>query len=1183
MKLKLDRHDFFEKKSMQKLYLIMRLTCILFVIGFLQVSAAGYSQKKSITISSNNIELAKLFEEVEKKSDYKFFFNNDDVDASALTKVNASNADVFSILDEALTGLPYEYKVLDNNLIFVHRAKAGSSMGQQTTMVNGVVTDDTGEALPGVNVFEKSAPTNGVITGIDGSYNLELSNPDAIIVFSYIGYETQEVNAAGRSSVNITLVPDSEDLDEVVVTALGIKRDEKSLGYAVSKVDGDELTKVQSTNFTSALSGRVAGVNITTSGNMGGSTNAIIRGGSSITGNNQALYVIDGIPISNASVNSGETNRGAGGYDFGNMASDINPNDIADISVLKGASATALYGSRGANGVILITTKKGAAKDRVGVTINSSVTFEKINKSTLPNYQREYGGGSWDWDNNTSGSFETVTIEGTDYQVVDYGTDESWGPKFDPDVNVLHWDAFDPSDPDNYLKPRPWVAAANGPEGFFETGMLLTNNVALDGSYEKGNFRVSYTNMDQQGTVPNSELKRNTLQFNGTLKLTDRLSTTVTGSWTNTYAKNRPGTGYDWQTARSFMASAGMWMQTNVDYERLSNYYRKDNGEQKTWNRQSWDNPQPNYWDNPYWMVYKNFPEDERNRTIGSWQIDYKLTSWLSVMGRATLDHYDFKIEERIAKGSFAQSYYSKWMRTSTEKNYDLMFNINKNFGSDLNLTAMLGVSRRDNENETIGYNTVNGLEIDGLYTIFNSVNPEIGKTDGSWGRRVNSAYGTASLGFRNQFYLDFSFRNDWSSTLPDANNSYFYPSVSGSWILSEATDASWLSFAKIRANWAKVGNDAPFASTYDTYYNYGNYNGQEAFRYGRRSLKNNPELKPEMTHSWEVGFDVKVFNNRAGLDFSYFNKSNRDLIIPGSVSVGTGYYTQYMNAGRRDITGFDIDAFVVPVRTNNFSWTINGTFSAYTDEIKSLAPGIDSHVLNSNWVAVSARVGEAYPVLVGTDFVYDDNGNKVVGDDGFYKQTDDNQILGQVAPDWRAGINNSFQVKNWTLSALIDIKMGGNLFSLTDYWGNTTGILESTVGLNDLGNPKRDPITDGADSGGVIVDGVKEDGTPNDVRVTIKDAADNGHNPEAASVFDASYVKLREVNLTYNVPQAFCSKLKLHSLSFGVSGRNLAILHRNIDHIDPEMTYGASNVQGLDIGTMPTARTFAFNLKIGF
>ncbi|MCU4176184.1 SusC/RagA family TonB-linked outer membrane protein [Carboxylicivirga sp. N1Y90] len=1164
----------------------MRLTLgLLILAGFNALASSSYSQNARVTVEMKDALVKEVLLEIEENSEFFFVYNNQLVDVERKVDVQAKEQKIVDILDQVFDQDDVDYILMDKQIILSPSSmnpQVVNTQQQQEVRLQGVVTDSNGEVIPGVNVFEKSNPTNGVITDLDGKFDIQLSSSNATVTFSFIGYKKQDVAVDGKTVIDVTLIADTESIDEVIVTALGIKREEKSLGYAVSKVAGEELTKVQSTNFTSALSGRVAGVNITASGNMGGSTNAVIRGGSSITGSNQALYVIDGIPVSNASVNSGETNRGAGGYDFGNMASDINPNDIADISVLKGASATALYGSRGANGVILITTKKGSSKDRVGVSINSSVTFEKINKATLPTYQREYGGGGWDWDNGTSGSFDTQEINGTEYQLVDYGTDESWGPKFDPSVKVLHWDAFDPSDEANYLTPRSWKAAENGPEAFFETGVMYNNNVALDGAYDKGNFRASYTNMNQAGTVPNSELIRNTFQFNGTLELTDRLSTTVNGSWTNTKAKNRPGTGYDWKTARSFMASAGMWMQTNVDYERLANYARSDNGEQKTWNRQGWDNATPNYWDNPYWMVNKNYPEDERNRTIGSWQVDYKITDWLSVLGRATLDHYDFQIETRIANGSFAQSYYSKYMKIATERNYDAMLNFNKTFG-DLNVTAMLGTSRRDNTNETLGVNTANGIEIDDLYTIHNSRSPEIGATDGKWGRRVNSVFGTASIGYKNQYYLDLSMRNDWSSTLPDANNSYFYPSVSGSWIVSEAVDASWLSFAKLRANWARVGNDAPFASTYDTYYNYGNFNGEDTFRYGRRSTKNNPELRPEMSDSWELGFDLKVLNNRLGLDFSYFNKVTKDQIIPGSVSVGTGYYSQYMNAGQRDVWGYEMDMFAVPVRTNNFNWTMNITFSQYEDEIKSLAPGIDSHVLNSNHVAVAARVGQPYPVLVGTDFVYDENGNKMVDEDGFYMQSDDNQILGKVAPDWRAGINNSFQYKAWSLSALIDIKQGGSLFSLTDYWGTQTGILENTVGLNDLGNPKRDPLTDDNTSGGVIVAGVKADGTPNDMRVTIKDAADSGNNPEAASVFDASYVKLREVSLSYSVPQAFCSKLRLSNLSLGVSGRNLAILHRNIDHIDPELTYGSGNVQGLDIGTMPTSRTFAFNLKIGF
>lgn len=1220
MKLKLDHHAFFDKKSMSKLYLIMRLTFILFVIGLLQVSAASFSQKKNISISSQEIELSDLFEEVEKKSDYKFFFNNDDVDASVLTSVSASNADVYSVLDEALKGLPYEYKVLDNNLIFVHRRNEAKSSTQQSVNVTGVVTDEIGEPLPGVNVFEKSAPTNGVITGIDGTYTLSISNADAVVVFSYIGFEKQEVNVAGRSSVNVTLVSDTEDLDEVVVTALGIKRDEKSLGYAVTKVGGEELMKGNSDNVTSALSGRVSGVNIISSGNIGGSTNVVIRGGSSIDGNNQALYVIDGVPISNASVNNSTTQRGAGGYDYGNLAADINPEDIENVSVLKGASATALYGSRGSNGVILITTKKGRKQNGVGVTINSSVEFQQINTATLPDYQKEYGGGYHGYTVTRDGfsnwygqTFQDGFVTNADgLRIVDYGTDESWGPKFDPNIDVVHWDGIDQNG--MITETRPWVAPKAGPEGYFDTGIVFRNSVSLSGSGESSSFRVSYTNVDNTGVVPESKEVKNVLNMNTTYNLTDKFSTTVTGSFTKTNTKNRPKTGYDWQDGNSFMASAGMWMQTNVDYDRLENY-KYANGVQRTWNRSSLSDPTPNYWNNPYWTVNENYPEDDRNRIVGSWSINYDITNWLKAMGRVSVDHNDWSIYSRQANGSKGTSYYNEYRRIASEYNYDFYLNVNKTFGN-FNLTAMLGTAQRDNSSRSTYVSTTDGLAVDDLYTIKNSRSAEIYYSPGYLETTVRSVFGTASLGWNNEYYVEVTARNDWSSTLPEGQNSYFYPSITGSWIFTERMDWAPLTYGKLRANYAEVGNDAGFARLQNTYYNYGNHGGNEVYRYGVSTTKLNPDLKPETLKSYELGIDTKWYNNRIGLNFSYYNKKAIDQIIAGSISIGTGYYSQYMNLGEREIQGYEVDLYITPVKTNNFVWDMSVNWSTFTDQINSLAPGINSLTLNSNHAAIVARVGEPYPIITGSDYVYDQDGNKVVNEDGFYLKTDEDQKIGEVTPDWRAGISNDFRYKNWSLHTLIDVKMGGDLFSLTHFWGKNAGILAETVGVNDLGNPKRDdafqyfydenywdrrtlvrddngnPVL--ADNpGGVILDGVvatayDENGnviasTPNNQRVEYKDAASDSNNPHAGSVFDASYVKLREVALEYKFSPKVCKKLRLTNLSLSVVGRNLAIMHKNVDHIDPESTYSSGNVQGLDIGTMPTSRTYGFNLKLGF
>ncbi|TAJ12399.1 SusC/RagA family TonB-linked outer membrane protein [Marinilabiliaceae bacterium JC017] len=1093
----------------------------------------------------------------------------------------------------------------------------------QTQQVTGTVTGKAdGQPIPGVSVAVKGT-TLGTITDIDGNYSLSLSENAESLQFSFIGMKTLEIAISNQTVINVQMESDAIDVDEVVVTALGIKREEKSLGYAVTKVKGEELMKAQSANVTSALSGRVAGVNITSGSGIGGSTNVVIRGGSSITQSNQALYVIDGIPVSNTSVNTGAANSGRGGYDNGNAAADINPDDIESISVLKGASATALYGSRGANGVILITTKKGKTTNRIGVNINSSVQFQKINRATLPEYQDQYGGGdnilsltrdgysNW-YGDNISGGFRTRTIDGVEYKIVDYGTDESWGPKYDPNVQVVHWDGIDQDG--NITETRPWIKPEHGPEAYFQTGIMYNNNISLEGASDKGSFRVSYTNLDQTGTTPKSELKKNTLNFNATQNLNDRLSTTVVGTWTNTKTKNRPKVGYDWQAGNSFMATTAMWMQTNVDYKRLENY-QYANGLQRTWNRSSFEDGHPNYWNNPYWVANKNYPTDERNRLVGSWMINYKITDWLNAMGRVTMDHYDWSIETRNANHSKGTSSYDEYTRIATELNYDFILTFNKTI-NDWSINGLLGASQRDNNWKSTYNSTRDGIVLDDLYNIKNSRSAEIFYTPQYLETTVRSIYGTGSIGYKNQYYLELTARNDWSSTLPENNNSYFYPSITGSWIFTEALDWKPLSFGKLRANYAEVGNSATYASILDTYANYGNHGGDKVFRYSTRSTKNNSNLKPEKIKSYELGFDTKWFNNRVGLDFSYFNKLCVDQIIDGTVSAATGYYRQWMNLGEREIAGYEIDLFLNPIQTKDFAWDMNINWSTYTDEINELAPGVNSHILNNNDVFIVARVGESYPIITGNDYKRDPKtGKKLINKQGFYEITDEGQKIGELTPDWRGGLTNDFRYKNWSLHTLIDFKIGGDIYSQTHRWGRQTGILKETVGNNDLGNPLRDPAYvyeydesyydqrvrskdgDGNDilaenPGGVILDGVVAEydangniikTTPNETRVEWKDALDSGNNPMSASIFDASYVKLREVALEYRFNKNICEKLRIANLSVTLIGRNLAIIHSNVDHIDPELTYGAGNIQGMDYGTLPTARTFGFNVKLGF
>ncbi len=1197
-----------KKRHMRIIFLAMRLSIFFFLFTTLQAfTDVSYSQKTNISLQLENVKIEQVLDHIEDQSEFFFLYNTKLIDVEKNIDINVKEIKISEVLDQIFDE-DVKYTVFDKQIVLSPNQKS-----QQKNTISGTVfSADDMTALPGVSVMVKGTD-RGEATNADGKFTVNASVGE-ILVVQFIGMISQEITVKDKNDLKIYLRADAVSMTEVVVTALGIKREEKSLGYAVSKVGGDDLNRAKSPSVTSSLSGRVSGVNITSSGTMGGSTNVVIRGGSSITGNNQALYVIDGVPISNRSVNSRDQNRGGGGYDFGNAASDINPEDVESVSILKGASATALYGSRGANGVILITTKKGVSKDRIGVSLSTSYTFDKINESTLPDYQTKYGGGSIKrWIKDVDGNWlyadnsiaRKTKIDGIIYEYPDYSTDESWGRKFDPNIKVLPWYALDPNDKDNYLKTVPWVNSPNGPEAFFETGVTKVTNIAIDGAKEDSNFRLSYTNTDQTGIMPNSEMKKNMISFNGSMNMTKKLTATVGVQFNNTYTKGRAGQGYDYKFSRAFMASAGQWMQTSVDYEKLKDY-QDVTGKQKTWNRKGLTNHKPQYWDNPYWTAYKNYTEDTRNRIVGNASLNYKINSNLNLTGRATIDHYDFTVEQRIAKGSFATSYFGKDLRIESEYNFDLMLNFNKDLSSDISVNGNVGASKRQNKYQRIGTGSKNGLVVEDLFTTANSRSAEIGSSDDRSRTEVQSVFATASISYKKMLYVDVSARNDWSSTLPSDENSFFYPSISSSFIFSELIESDFLTFGKLRANWAIVGTDAPFSVLYDKLFNEDTYNGLT--RYGQSNTRNNSFLKPELSTSYELGLNVKFFNNRLGLDLSYYNKKSTNQIIASTVPYSTGYQYRYVNSGEKQDKGFELELNAAPIKTNDFVWDVNINWSKNISKVVKLADGVDTYTINGNGVNVVAREGEEYGSLMGTDYTYTTSGEKVLTSDGRYYMDETQKIIGNISPDWRAGVSNRFTYKGFTVSALVDIKMGGDLYSKTSSYGNTSGILKETAGNNELGNPVRNDVVYekndageitgyGSTSGGYLSDGVlatsSKDANGNTIWTksgTTKKrvSAYNYHAStiaeiDKAHIYDASFVKLREVSISYSLPKSMIKKVKLTNVSFAIIGRNLAILHRNIDHIDPEVTYGSGNMQGLDIGSLPTTRSIGFSVKVAF
>ncbi|MCK4677285.1 MAG: SusC/RagA family TonB-linked outer membrane protein [Bacteroidales bacterium] len=1046
----------------------------------------------------------------------------------------------------------------------------------QTREITGTITGaDDGIAIPGVSVVVRGT-TIGTITNAEGYYSLDVPESARILMFTFIGMKTVEETIGDRSVIDIVLEIDVLGLEEVVVTSLGITREKKSLGYAVQEVSGDVVSDIRDINFVNSLSGKVTGVNIKQSNTMGGSANILIRGTTSLTGNNQALFVVDGIPIDNS---FSDLRRG-GGYDYGNAASDINPDDIESISVLKGAAATALYGSRASNGVILITSKKGKKKRTLGISINSGYMVNSINKVTLPEHQNEYGAGYGQYYEDPTGNFFYADIDGdgVDDLITPTSEDASWGAKFDPNLMVIHWDALDPEF-DNYGEKRPWVAGANGIDYFFQTGHRMTNNIAFDGGTDNGVFRVSYTNVDEKGIIPNSSIKKNTLNFSGSFDFTDKLNVEANTSYINQTSVGRYGTGYEGQNV---MQSFGQWIQTNLDFKRLEEKYISPTGMHRSWNRGYYDDAHPIYFDNPYWVRYQSYENDQRDRIIGYVALNYKITDWLDFIGRTSIDYYTESREERIAMQSVETSEYRNNSRTFREINNDLMLKFNKHLSNDLSISGIVGYNYRGSMLATTNMRTAGGLIVPDLYSISNSTSPAV-IGEGLTERNMNSGYGSVSFGFKNMLYLDLTGRVEQSSTLPEANDTYFYPSASMGFIFSELIDIGAVYFGKVRVNYAQIGSDAPAHSIKSTYSQGTNWGSLPLFSVN--STQANADLKPEQTNSIEAGLEMSFLNRRFGFDFSIYKTNTYDQIMPVTVSNASGYNYRYINAGELENKGIEISLNITPVRTNDFQWDMNVGWFTNKNMVVELAEGIDNILLTSLWDAsINAAEGEPYGTIKGEDFIYTD-GKRTVGADGYYLITDEGDVvLGNVNPDWNMGITNVISWKGISLSGLIDWQQGGSIYSLNTKYGQATGVYAETVTTNGLGNPSRDPVADGG--GLVYPNTVYEDGTPNTTYIRAGSWGGYwkyGNTPTAEYVFDASYIKLRELSLSYTLPQTLLSKTPIASASLSIVGRNLAILHSNVRHFDPETGSSAGNSQGFENGSYPSVRSIGFNVRLGF
>ena len=1014
----------------------------------------------------------------------------------------------------------------------------------QTREISGLVTSsEEGGSIPGAAIIVKGT-TLGTVTDMDGKFTLKVPVSAKALTISFVGMVSSEVAITAATNYSIKLRPENISVDEVVVTALGIAKGKRSLGYSVQDVKGEEILRAKETNVINSLQGRVSGAQITsTSGAVGASARIVIRGVSSLSGNNQPLFVVDGIPIDNTNFGSGGTD----GTNRGNGAADINPDDIETLTVLKGANASALYGSRASAGVIVVTTKKAAKGEKLTINLSNTTTFETPLK--LPDYQNGYGQGN-------GGAFKYVDGAGGG---INDGVDESWGPKLDIGLMIPQFSSVDAN---GVAQPAPWISHPNNEKDFFEVGSTVSTNVSLTGGSEKSNFRLSFTNLNQNGMVPNTDFTKKTLSFSATSNPIDKLTFSASGSYISAGSDNQPGYGY----AANNVMQQFSWTGRQVDYTLLRDKQKNADGSIFNWNH--------NYHNNPYMTLNENLSALRRDRFIGNAMVKYQFTSYLSAYIRTGGDIYsNFTSSKRfVGDQDFKSGYYGESVNLFKEINTDFLIAFDKPIGKDFNLSFNLGGNRMDRITQG-NTGVAPELAVPGVYNVANSaVTPTTSNYYSS--KRMNSIYGFGQIAYKNFLFVDYSVRNDWSSTLPLENSSYLYPAISASGVLTDllGLDSKVLSFAKVRASWAQVGGDTDPYSLEPTVAFGGGWNAStKLLNLAVPNTLPNAFLKPQTNESIEFGADLRFFLDRIRLDLTYYNQKSIDQIVNIPISAASGYTAKTVNAGRIDNKGIEVLLAITPIKTKNFKWDVTFNFSKNQNKVVELAEGVEQFLLGSYWsLQVLAIPGGAYGVLWGYDFDRDPNGN-IIYTNGLPSQGD-LKALGNATPDWLGGMLNEFSYKGLNASFLIDTKQGGDMYSMTTTWGRYAGALKETL----IGR-----------EGGIVGVGVMSDGNGGYKTNTVVAGAEvfnktaYADNLAYSSVFDASYVKLREIKFGYTFKNSI--KLPIKDLNISLVGRNLAILSTKVPHIDPETAFSSGNVQGLEFGQLPSARSLGFSIGCKF
>lgn len=1029
---------------------------------------------------------------------------------------------------------------------------------QQTSRVRGTVTDEQGEPLIGASIAIKGT-TSGVITDFNGQFSIDASKSATLIV-SYVGYRVEEVQVKGQSNLKIVLKEDSKIIDEVVVTALGIKRERKALGYSLGEVKGEELAKAKETNVINSLAGKIPGLVVSqTAGGPSGSSRVIVRGSTEMTGNNQPLYVVDGVPLDNTNYGSAGT---YGGYDLGDGISSINPDDIESMSVLKGPAASALYGSRASHGVILITTKKANTKKKFAVELNSTTTFEK-QLTKWDDIQYIYGQG-------TSGR-----INGTDDQ---YSSNKNWGPKVDPGLNMTYYDGI----------TRPYVIIPNNIDGFFRTGLTATNTIVVSSVKDDTGIRATYTDMRNRDILPNTKMSRNTLNLRANTTINKKVDLDFKVTYTREDVKNRPALAdHRANPARNLMSLA-----TTYDQRWLRDNYKDADGNYYDWNgRDVWNV-------NPYWILNEMTNESGKDKFMGSALVRYNVNKHLKVQVTGGADISFFNFQDYAAPSS--PGFELGQLQVSDFKNK--MYNVealaiyNNSYKKfDYGITLGGNIYKVDNKTQIV---TAKEMVMRDVVALQSFANKEI--NDGTYRKQINSLYGSINLAYGNFVYLDATLRGDHSSTLPSGNNTYLYPSVSGSFLFSEffKINPSILPYGKIRVSWAQVGSDTdPYQLGMSYELSPKSYAGYALSQIANTTIPN-MDLRPTKTNSAEVGFDLKFLKNRIGVDFTYYTQSSTNQIMRLNTTGTSGYNSMLINAGKIENKGIEIALNTRPVQTKDFSWDLNINFSKNSNKVKRLASGIKEFELESaRWinVKVAAVEGQNYGSILGKDFLRNDAGQIIVdANTGLPKVTEDLRVLGNATWKWTGGITTNLTYRDISLSAIFDIKVGADVYSMSSRSSYLTGKDKATLPGRDAWYESEEKRlqaglteTQWTPTGGYLVDGVVEmaDGTFEKNAKYVDPEKYWAHIADQTPVpfiYDNSYVKVREITLAYRLPKKWINKV-FDDVSVSFVARNPFIIYKNVPNIDPDSNYNNGSGMGLEYGSLPSRRSYGFNVNVKF